>query len=48
VTVYDETASGTEADTATGEIYLKNVDETGATGNDSPITVDSDTVTLGG
>ena len=47
VTVYDETASGTEADTATGEIYLKNVDETGATGNDSPVTVDSDTVTLG-
>jgi uncharacterized membrane protein len=47
VTVYDETASGTEADTATGEIYLKHVDETGATGNDSPITVDSDTVTLG-
>ncbi|KZX49111.1 hypothetical protein [Haloarcula sp. K1] len=47
VTVYDETASGTVADTATGEIYLKNVDETGATGNDSPVTVDSDTVTLG-
>lgn len=47
VTVYDETASGTEADTATGEIYLKNVDETDATGNDSPVTVDSDTVTLG-
>jgi len=47
VTVYNETASGTVADTATGEIYLKNVDETGATGNDSPVTVDSDTVTLG-
>jgi hypothetical protein len=47
VTVYDETASGTKADSATGEIYLKNVDESGATGNDSPVTVDSDTVTLG-
>ncbi|KOX92007.1 hypothetical protein AMS69_15795 [Haloarcula rubripromontorii] len=47
VTVYDETASDTKADSATGEIYLKNVDETGATGNDSPVTVDSDTVTLG-
>jgi len=47
VTVYDETASGTVADTATGEMYLKNVDETGATDNDSPVTVDSDTVTLG-
>jgi len=47
VTVYNETASGTVADTATGEIYLKDVDESGATGNDSPVTVDSDTVTLG-
>ena len=47
VTVYDETESGDKADTATGEIYLKEVDEGGASGYDSPVTVDSDTVTLG-
>lgn len=48
VTVYNDTASGTIDDTATGEIYLKEVDESGATPNDSPISVDSDTITLGG
>lgn len=47
VTVYNETKGEKKADSETGEIYLKNVDETGATGNDSPVTVDSDTVTLG-
>ncbi|WP_434530966.1 DUF7289 family protein [Haloarcula sp. NS06] len=47
VTVYNETKGEKKADSETGEIYLKNVDATGATGNDSPVTVDSDTVTLG-
>ena len=47
VTVYNETEGDKKADSETGEIYLKNVDATGATGNDSPVTVDSDTVTLG-
>lgn len=48
VSVYNDTASGSVDDTATGEIYLKEVDESGATANDSPVSVDSDTVTLGG
>jgi len=47
VTVYNETTGERVADTETGEIYLKNVDETGATGNDSPVTINADTVTLG-
>jgi hypothetical protein len=47
VTVYNDTASGSIDDTATGEIYLKEVDESGATTNDSPISIDSDTITIG-
>ncbi|WP_336358229.1 DUF7289 family protein [Haloarcula sp. CGMCC 1.6347] len=47
VTVYNDTASGSVDDTATGEIYLKDVDESGATTNDSPISIDSDTITIG-
>ncbi|GCF14619.1 hypothetical protein Harman_25540 [Haloarcula mannanilytica] len=46
VAVYNDT-SGDPEDTATGEIYLKEIDERGATGNDSPISVDSETVTIG-
>ncbi|WP_336337267.1 DUF7289 family protein [Haloarcula brevis] len=48
VTVYNGTTGETVDDTATGELYLKAVDESGATPNDSPISVDSDTITLGG
>jgi hypothetical protein len=47
VTVYNDTASESIDDTATGEIYLKEVDESGATTNDSPISIDSDTITIG-
>jgi hypothetical protein len=47
VAVYNDTSSDPE-DTATGEIYLKEIDERGATSNDSPISVDSETVTIGG
>ncbi|MDS0221080.1 hypothetical protein NDI54_06945 [Haloarcula sp. S1AR25-5A] len=47
VAVYNETSSDPE-DTATGELYLKEIDERGATGNDSPISIDSEMVTIGG
>ncbi|GAA5430721.1 DUF7289 family protein [Haloarcula japonica] len=46
VTVHNHTASR-PIDTATGEIYLKEVDQSGATTNDSPISIDSDTITIG-
>lgn len=47
VTVYNETTGERVDDSATGELYLKKVDESGATGNNSPITIDADSVTLG-
>ncbi|WP_423999356.1 DUF7289 family protein [Haloarcula salina] len=47
VTVYNETTGDPVDDTASGELFLKELDETGASGDNAPISVDSDSVTLG-
>lgn len=47
VTVYNETTGEPVDDRASGELFLQELDETGASGDNAPISVDSDSVTLG-